>query len=137
MSSEKKNSDKKLKNECPTCKQEMIKHDGRYCKCFESLLPRAGKSSIKAVSVGEDVERFDRGIDYGERPKEISKATVIAKLKSHGLQEYEITLIYDRFFENLTFSQIVEKSGWASVGACSYIYRKVLAKLKRAGFSFK
>jgi DNA-directed RNA polymerase specialized sigma subunit len=137
VTKESKPSEKKLRHECPTCNEEIIKRDGRYCLCWENLLPKTKKSSVAASSVGENIERASVGIDDWGPSKEISQEQLVSQLRAFGLETYEIELIRDRYFSELKWEEIVEKRGWASSGAASYVHKRILAKLRKAGFNWK
>lgn len=114
----------------------MIKHDGKYCECIESLLPKTGKSSISASSVGDNIERASASIAEWESTPEMSQRQLVAKLREFGLEDYEVEMIQDRYFSEQKWAEIVKRRGWASSGAASYVLKRILSKLRKRGFSF-
>lgn len=131
----KKNYGKKSKDICPSCKRSLINANGSYCACYESQMPKASKSSIKARS-SDVIEIYSQSLEAWAKKKEVPKHAWINRLKEAGLDNHEVELILLRFYEESDFKKIVQKCGWVSVDACSYAYRKALSKLRKRGFSF-
>lgn len=136
MPTAKTNYGKKSKDICSQCKRSLINANGSYCSCYESQLPKASKSSIKARS-SDVIEIYSERIEAWIKKKEVPKAAWINRLKEAGLDAHEVELMLLRFYDENRFQDIVKKCGWVSVDACSYAYKKALSKLRRKGFSFE
>lgn len=133
--------DKQSDEYCPQCKERLVNSNGTYCRCWEDQIPELGKGrhigKSRILPVGSFIERSGTTLPSWEKIKEIPKAKLIANLKAFGLEAYEIEIIYQRFFDEMTFKEIVKKSGWTTTGAASYVFRKTLAKLRKRGFNFR
>lgn len=65
---------------------------------------------------------------------EIDESYVVGRLKTYGLGEHEIKILLQRFYDELTFEEIVEESGWTSQGSANYTFQQTLKKLRKMGF---
>jgi hypothetical protein len=69
--------------------------------------------------------------------RELSENAIIARLRKFGLDPYEVELLMLRFVEQKTVKDIVKEQGWTNVNSANYFLRRVLTKLRKAGFKFK
>jgi hypothetical protein len=69
--------------------------------------------------------------------RELSENAIIARLRRFGLDPYEVELLMLRFVEQKTMKEIVKEQGWTNVNSVNYFLRRVLTKLRKAGFKFK
>lgn len=126
---------KKSKSTCPKgCKGRLI--NGRICHCLEKKLPKTGRKSVH-LAYTDKIERYSAGIEAYQAFSELPQEYVIGRLRAFGLRDFEVSLLISRFYENLTFSEIVKQQGWTSVGSCSHCYKATLAKLRKGGFSIR
>ena len=125
----------------PSCQGRIIT-EGRYCPCLEAKLPKPSRQSVQLVFLRGGVENMSPvtvPVEYHNvhtvtpsLEEEISALKV--KLKRHGLSPYEVDLVILRYGEDITFREIVDRSGWTSTGSASYALQQILKKLRKAGF---
>ncbi len=65
------------------------------------------------------------------------KWEVVARLQAFGLERFEIDILYARFWDEMSFKEIVRKFGWTSTGSANHLFQTALKKLRERGFSFK
>lgn len=135
MAKEKKNYGKKSSDICPECRRSLINGNGSYCVCWERQLPKNSKNSIRARS-SDTIEIYSDRLEAWAKKKEVSKQAWINRLKEAGLDNHEVELVMDRFYEEVPFQGIVKQRGWVSVDAASYALKKAIGKLRKKGFSF-
>lgn len=99
-------------------------------------MPKLSKSSVKAVPIGEHIERASAGLSEWKGIQEVPKARLVARFREYGLDDHEIQMIFDRFYDNLTFVEMARKRGWVNTGAAAYALRKLLHKLRDGGFQW-
>lgn len=117
------------------CKGRIV-GKGRYCSCLEKKLPKNGRKSV-AVQYTDQIERFSGPIEAYQAFAELPQEQVIARLRNFGLREFEIELLVARFYENLTFGEIVKKYSWTSIGSASHAYKATLKTLRERGFKIR
>jgi len=69
--------------------------------------------------------------------RELSENAIIVRLRRFGLDPYEVELLMLRFVEQKTMKDIVKEQGWTNVNSVNYFLRRVLTKLRKAGFKFR
>ncbi len=130
-----KNSKKKSKKpwEC----KEGCKVTATPCKHLEKLLPSAsagrGTDGAALIYKANIDEMNSLAYDYASSYSPERIKSFIKKLESIGLQEYEITILVDRFCHNRTLAQITEDRGFTSVGVTYYLFKGATNKIKRMG----
>ena len=136
----------KLKEPCPKdCKGRIVNaKSGKYCECIEAKLREPKRTCVSARGVGQHINEFAPYIGeaaedswFREEKAEKSKEEVTAHLKLYGLADFEIEVIWLRFYEEMKFRDIVKELGWTSTGAAAHYYKQALAKLRKRGFTFE
>jgi hypothetical protein len=89
------------------------------------------------VAYTDKIERFSTGIEAYQAFAELPQEYVISCLQAYGLRPFEIELLVARFWESLSFEEIVKKYGWTSVGSASHAFRTTLKKLRERGFKIR
>lgn len=129
---------KKLNEPCQkACKGRVLNAKrGKYCDCIERKLGESKRSSIRARNIGHTINEVSESIPSWKTETERSKKEVTAHLALYGLADYEIEMIWLRFFEEVPFKDLVKQGGWTSVGAAAYFYRQTISKLRKRGFKW-
>lgn len=136
MNRARKPSKKKSKNACPKGCKGRIVANGNYCPCLSSKLPKTSRKSVQ-LAYTDKIERYAAGIEAYQAFAELDQEYVIERLVAFGLRTFEVELLVARFWENLTFGEIVKKYGWTSIGSASHCYKATLRKLRERGFKIR
>lgn len=67
----------------------------------------------------------------------MDKEELIGRLYEFGLQAYEVQLLLSRFYDGMSFKDIVDQHKWTSVGSASYHFKMALKKLREGKFSLR
>ena len=88
-----------------------------------------GESEIKAaqkVCCGCDCKMCESPVEYAWRKRRVELALLVERAIENELTEREKSVIHDRFYENMTVTEIAEKNGISHQGV-----RKVLLNAER------